>query len=103
MLVPPERKGFTVYTKSRCSFCDKIKILLEKEKETRTVRFVNCDDILAQPNKKEELLNTFQKWAYGTPVKTFPVVFLDGIYIGGFTNTRALLESLAEKEAAFSF
>jgi glutaredoxin len=91
---PLVETNFTVYTKSKCPYCDKIKALLVKE---RDVVLVNCDPFL--PEKRDALLANMKSWAHGTEIRTFPIVFRYGQYIGGFTQTQSLLE----KESAFSF
>ena len=81
----PEPTGFTVYTKTDCSYCVKVKILLEEFEQTFTV--INCDEYLMD---KPAFL-TFVQGIAGKEHKTFPIVFFDGKYIGGYDTTMHFL------------
>ena len=77
------KTGFTIYSKSNCSYCIKVKkILVDKQ-----ISFldINCDEYLVK-NKEEFLL--FIKEQANKDYKTFPIVFKDGKFIGGFTETQ---------------
>jgi glutaredoxin len=50
---------------------------------------INCDDYLSQD--KEYFLN-FIKEKAGREFKTFPMVFCDGKFVGGFVETERLIE-----------
>ena len=39
----PNNKGWTIYSKSNCLYCMKVKELLENQKE---IRIINCDDLI---------------------------------------------------------
>ena len=89
----PDPNGFTVYTKSYCIFCDRVKALLDKEEIAYTV--IVCDSYL------EYFKNAFLyfiKERSGKEYKTFPMVFYKGRFIGGFTDT----ETFVTKENAFA-
>lgn len=77
----PKKKGYTIYTKKNCSYCEKVKILLNNE----DILIIPCDEYLEKD--KEEFLLYIEEIA-GIPYKTFPMVFLDGKFIGGFTETK---------------
>jgi glutaredoxin-related protein len=87
----PSSTGYTVYTKSSCSFCLKIKVLLNDLNMAPTV--INCDEYLLEA--REEFLE-FIKSTAGREQKTFPMVFLDGQLIGGYTDTKALLDAKSD-------
>lgn len=89
----PNHKGFTIYTKTSCSFCTKVKELLDKNKLVYTS--INCDIYLE--DHKEDFLE-YIKTIIGKEYKTFPMVFLDNKFIGGFTDT----EKYIEHEKSFS-
>jgi len=77
----PQEKGYTIYTKENCPYCTKVKNLLQDEKTL----IIPCDDYLLQ--NRAGFLKTIQdriKFEY----KTFPMVFHDGIFLGGFTETQ---------------
>jgi glutaredoxin len=79
----PSSKGFTVYTKSGCLNCPKVKSLL-KEKE---LKIVDCDEYLIED--RTDFLSYIRRIAK-TDVKMFPMVFNDGVYIGGYEETKTV-------------
>ncbi len=78
----PSQTGFTAYCKSNCSYCVKVKQLLSDNKIFYVE--INCDDYLVED--KEAFLS-FIKNVTGIDHRTFPMVFTDGKFIGGFTDT----------------
>ena len=84
--VEPSQRGYTIYTKSGCTYCDMVKLLLDDEDIFYSV--VNCDDYLK--DDREKFLNFIAILA-GKPYKTFPMVFYDDKFLGGFSETRAAL------------
>ena len=83
----PRDDSFTVYSKSNCRYCTLVKSLLNENK----IPFIeiDCDDYLLQD--KEYFLN-YIKEKTGRHHKTFPMVFCDGKFIGGFVETERLIE-----------
>jgi glutaredoxin len=57
--------------------------------------YINCDNVLS--NKKEEFLDFIKRKA-GKEHRTFPIVFYNGSFVGGFTETKVF----HEKKNAFS-
>ena len=88
----PNSQGYTIYSKSGCPFCTKVKRLLEKEAPSPLL--VDCDDYLLE-NKEAFLI--FIKEMAGKEYKTFPMIFHNGDFIGGFTETKEHYE----KQSAF--
>jgi len=88
----PNSQGYTIYSKSGCPFCTKVKSLLEKEAPSPLL--VDCDDYLVE-NKESFLV--FIKEMAGKEYKTFPMIFHNGDFIGGFTETKEYYE----KQSAF--
>ncbi len=81
--------GFTIYTKSGCVMCSKVKnLLLEK---FLFFEVVDCDEYLIED--KEDFLS-FIETKIGKPCRQFPMVFSDGTFIGGFQETRDALPKL---------
>ena len=79
----PLEIGFTIYSKSGCSYCTDVKkLLLDKQ-----IFFVDvdCDKYLIED--KERFLS-FIKEKANKDHRTFPIVFKDGKFIGGFTETK---------------
>ena len=85
----PDNFKFTIYSKSNCIYCTKVKKLLIRE----NLPFIeyNCDTYL--DNYKTEFLD-FIKHLANTNHKTFPIVFNKGSYIGGYTETNNYLDKL---------
>lgn len=88
----PEKGQITVYSKSGCINCTKVKTLL-KEKNM-TFNIINCDEFILE--HKEEFLS-FLQTIIGKEYKMFPIVFDDNKFIGGFNETNKYLTSLQEK------
>jgi glutaredoxin len=85
----PVSNGYTVYGKSDCSYCEKVKVLLSEFDEVFT--YLNCDDYLI--SDKTAFLQFIEKLA-GKEYKTFPMVFYSGEFIGGYTDTfKKLIET----------
>ena len=85
----PLESGFTIYSKSGCSYCTKVKkLLLDKQ-----IFFVDisCDEYLIED--KESFLS-FIKETANKDHKTFPIVFNDAKFIGGFTETQQYIDKL---------
>ncbi len=75
----PVEKGFTVYSKSGCPNCDKIKILLDENKLEYTI--INCDNYL---HENRSFFLEFIKLITREECKQFPIIFKDANYIGGY-------------------
>lgn len=95
---PSETTQYTIYSKSGCPNCKKVKELLETQKMTFTV--IDCDEYLIE--YKSEFLNFIQELT-SREWKTFPIVFNNDQFIGGFTDTKVYLENLAEKNLDFTY
>ena len=88
----PSNKEYTIYSKSGCSNCSKVKELLYSSNTPFTV--IDCDEYLIE--RKTEFLLFIQELT-SREWKTFPIVFSsDCQFIGGFTDTRLYLEQLLE-------
>ena len=86
----PLKIGFTIYSKSGCSYCTSVKkLLLDKQ-----IYFVDvsCDEYLIED--KEGFL-TFIREKANKEYRTFPMVFKDGKFIGGFTETKLHFDKLS--------
>jgi len=92
----PETVGFTVYSKSGCPNCNKVKALL-KEKNL-LFKVVDCDEFLLE-DKPEFLsfmksqMNKTNSIMDETPI-FFPIVFSDNRHVGGYKETVSFLEKL---------
>jgi glutaredoxin len=86
-IMKPTNTGFTVYSKSNCMNCKKIKkILLENN-----FFFIDvvCDEFVIE-DKTAFLL--FIAEQANTEVKQFPIIFNNGEFIGGFAETKEYIE-----------
>ena len=83
----PSDKSFTIYSKTNCKYCILVKGLLDEHK----IPFIeiNCDEYLSQD--KQYFLN-FIKEKAEREYKTFPMVFCDSKFVGGFLETERLIE-----------
>ena len=91
--IEPAANNYTIYTKSGCPNCTKVKKFLE----TIPVKpfIVDCDEWLIED--KPAFLEFIQIKA-GKECKTFPMVFHNGEFLGGFDETKCF----KEKQDAFS-
>ena len=93
MFPRPVHGMYTIYTKRDCVFCDKVKDLLKN----KPVFLVECDEI-----DRELFLDFIDKL---TPYcnRTFPYVFKDDVFIGGFAETDRYERELREDNKSLSF
>jgi glutaredoxin len=85
----PLKTGFTIYSKSGCSNCTKVKKLLLDNQSF--FLDVSCDEFLIED--KEGFL-AFIKERANKEYRIFPMVFKDGKFIGGFTETKLHFDKL---------
>ena len=78
-------EGFTVYTKADCKYCGMVKELLENE----IVTYIPSNEFL---DADRDAFLAFIESKGGKDHKTFPMVFYDGKFVGGFTDTLALMK-----------
>ena len=90
----PSLTSYTIYSKSNCPYCEKAKLLLENE----VVNIINCDEYLT--TDRTLFLQTMQHYS-GVECKTFPVIFLKGVYIGGFIETKTHYDNALFTNADF--
>lgn len=77
---------FLVYSKSNCKYCEYAKELLEEKGVSYKV--INVDEILKY-NRTEFILSINEKINQSNGKRfnnTFPIIFLEEKYIGGFTD-----------------
>ena len=85
--IKPNCNSFTIYSKSNCCYCEKVKELLNNHK----IQFVevNCDKYLSD---SKLIFLTFIKSMANKNFNTFPMVFDKGVFIGGFIETNKHIE-----------
>lgn len=87
--IEPLQKGFIIYSKSGCINCLDVKKFLKQK--NFLFEEINCDDYLLE--NREQFL-TFIENITNKKHKTFPIVFYDGKFIGGFDNTKEFVNKL---------
>ena len=87
----PLDNGFTIYSKSGCSFCKKAEHLFEELQ--LYYKKVNCDEYLLE--SRAEFLD-FIKVTAGKEYKTFPMIFHNGNFVGGYTQALSYCDSISE-------
>ena len=77
--------GYFIYTKSNCKYCRIVKKLVPNAK------IVNSDEYLKE--NRDGFLEYIDKLSGERP-RTFPMVFLNYRFIGGYTETKNYIEEL---------
>ena len=85
----PRKNGFSVYSKSGCPNCTKVKKLLKEKNLLFNV--IDCDDYILE--NKQTFLN-FIKNISNVEINVFPIIFYEGKYIGGFIETKDFIDKL---------
>lgn len=88
MFATPSLDGFTIYTKSNCPYCTKVKELFVHTKPEPI--YINCDSYL--DGNRDAFLNFMLGYTVREH-RTFPMVFLKGVFIGGYTETKEYMET----------
>ena len=94
--VEPNMIGFTIYSKSGCQNCTKVKNLIKEKNFLFNV--VDSDDYLIED--KEGFLKFIEDKAE-TSYRTFPMVFYDGKFVGGFVHTTEFINKLLSFDGIF--
>lgn len=77
------QKGMTVLTKSNCINCEKLKgYLFNKNIEFNPIY---CDEYYKNEELTKQLRDYF-KILTGKSNNSYPMVFLNGVYLGGYYN-----------------
>jgi glutaredoxin len=77
------QKGMTVLTKSNCMNCEKLKAyLFDKNIEFSPIYCDKYYEIEANKKQLREHLITLT----GKTINSYPLVFLNGVYLGGYYN-----------------
>jgi glutaredoxin len=84
----PLKTGFTIYSKSGCINCNKVKNLIKRNNFLFTV--IECDEYVL---KEKEKFLLFIRDRANIEVKTFPMVFYENKFIGGFFETEVFINN----------
>ena len=85
----PLKENFTIYSKSGCENCRKVKKILNDNNFLFVE--INCDDYII--DDKENFLFFIREKA-NFYCNTFPMVFYNGTYIGGYQETSNYCDKL---------
>lgn len=88
-IIKPYENKFTIYSKSGCINCRKVKDLLTQK--GLQYKIINCDEYLL-----EDRINFLQFIQNITNMdwKTFPMVFFNDEFIGGFEQTSDYINNI---------
>ncbi len=96
--IRPSESGFTIYSKSGCLQCSRAKTLLQDNKLVFTI--VDCDEYILE-DKQSFLL--FMNNIAHRDIKAFPIIFYNGAFIGGYSETKTHVDKLASFGEDLSF
>jgi|TARA_B110000977_G_scaffold80305_1_gene107533 glutaredoxin len=83
----PSTSGYTIYTKEKCNYCTKAKVLLPEDS-----LIVPCDAFVNVD--RDDFLAQIDHFSAQTP-RTFPMIFVDGVFIGGHDDAVKHLDEIA--------
>jgi len=92
---------FTIYTKSGCPYCVRAKDLLRSTRRSAQVKEIDCDPFLTSAVQKEEFLATMATYC-GRSYRTFPMIFHQGQFVGGYSELLQYLERQHQMDDAFA-
>jgi len=78
----PSELGYTIYSKSGCKFCTKLKNILKNNQIP--FRIIDCDDYLVE-DKEQFIL--FMKQFTKRNFVSFPILFNDKVCIGDYNKS----------------
>lgn len=93
--IDPNETNFTIYSRSGCHYCTKVKQLLKSKSYFFTI--VDCDEYVLED--RDNFLN-HMKGLTNIEIKGFPMVFYNKKFIGGYNETKDFVDNL-EKINAF--
>jgi len=96
--ITPAANGYTIYTKSGCPNCVKIKTYLCECGAEMLV--VNCDEYIIE--NKQEFLQFIAKCAE-KEIKLFPMVFFNNEFIGGYAEAETHYKKMKAFSGDFEF
>ena len=92
----PENGKITIYSKSGCPNCTKAKNLLKQKQKDYII--IDCDEFILED--KEELLK-FMYSLIGKEWKTFPMIFDENNFIGGYVEIEKYINNSLDFNTEF--
>lgn len=93
----PVETGYTIYSKSGCTYCTKSKNDLNAKNIVPVI--IDCDEYLL--DNKPAFLDFIRSKA-GKEYRSFPMIFYDGKFIGGYVELKTHLQTYTQHVAAAS-
>lgn len=87
----PSKHGYFVYTKPNCPYCDKVKSYIYETTRGTHIGYEILDCQKYLDTNREEFIEFAQELTQLKRI-TFPMVFLNGEFIGGCNDTIKYLE-----------
>ena len=94
----PQSTGFTIYTKSGCKNCTKVKQLLDDNKIPNIK--ISCDEYILE-DKANFVAFIISKTK--EEMVLFPIVFNNGVFVGGYPETKDLINKTICFEESLDF
>ena len=94
----PSKTQFTIYSKSGCPNCLKMKCLL-REKQLE-FNIINCDEYIIED--KDAFLFFISEVAKH-PCKYFPMIFYQGDFIGGYKEGQDFVDKILSFDETIDF
>ena len=94
----PQSTGFTIYTKSGCKNCIKVKNLLDDIKIPNIK--ISCDEYILE-DKANFVAFIISKTK--EEMVLFPIVFNNGVFVGGYPETKDLINKTICFEESLDF
>jgi len=88
----PKKTGFVIYSKNECIFCSKVKMMLEEC--SLDFNEIKCDKYIL--DDKSSFLSFMSEISMKI-INTFPIVFYNNNFIGGYNETAKFVEKLQVK------
>jgi glutaredoxin len=93
----PSSSGYTIYSKSGCVYCNKSKHELNLHNLVPVV--VDCDEYLLEDRAG---FLEFIKSKAGKDYRSFPMIFYNGQFIGGYVELKSQMVDVQTSTISFS-
>ena len=94
----PIKNQFTIYSKSGCSYCIKVKELLINLQLVHTI--IDCDAYIKNENDRTLFLQFIHNVS-SVNYTTFPMIFDGKTFVGGYSNIIEYSNHLLDFDATF--